>query len=157
MLQFGTWMTELCIIKPNRRNRMKLAEALSIRADLQNRIDQLKSRLKYSAKVQEGDQPSEDVNELYKELDECLSQFEEIVYRINRTNMQTVHEGETLTQMIARKDALKCFCSRPCCNHSGTGRSAFHSGYFRSPRTYQSFVCAGERGITSCWAYRSYN
>lgn len=76
---------------------MKLAEALSIRADLQNRIDQLKSRLKYSAKVQEGDQPSEDVNELYKELDECLSQFEKIVYRINRTNMQTVHEGETLT------------------------------------------------------------
>ena len=107
VLQFGTWMTELCIIKPNRRNRMKLTEALSIRADLQNRIDQLKSRLKYSAKVQEGDQPSEDVNELYKELDECLSQFEEIVYRINRTNMQTVHEGETLTQMIARKDALK--------------------------------------------------
>ena len=45
---------------------MKLAEALSIRADLQNRIDQLKSRLKHSAKVQEGDQPSENVNELYK-------------------------------------------------------------------------------------------
>lgn len=86
---------------------MKLAEALSVRADLQSRIDQLKSRLKYSAKVQEGDQPSEDVNELYKELDECLSQFEVIVYRINRTNMQTVHEGETLTQMIAHKDALK--------------------------------------------------
>ena len=86
---------------------MKLAEALSIRVDLQNRIDQLKSRLKHSAKVQEGDQPSENVNELYKELDECLSQFEEIVYRINRTNMQTVHEGETLTQMIARKDVLK--------------------------------------------------
>ena len=32
---------------------------------------------------------------------------EVIVYRINRTNMQTVHEGETLTQMIARKDTLK--------------------------------------------------
>ncbi len=73
VLRFGTLMTELCIIKPNRRNRMKLAEALSIRADLQNRIDQLKSRLKYSAKVQEGDQPSENVNELFKELDECLS------------------------------------------------------------------------------------
>lgn len=86
---------------------MKLAEALSIRADLQNRIDQLKSRLKHSAKVQEGDQPSENVNELYKELDECLSQFEEIVYRINRTNMQTVHDEETLTQMLARKDTLK--------------------------------------------------
>ena len=57
--------------------------------------------------MQEGDQPSENVNELYKELDECLSQFERIVYRINRTNIQTVHEGETLTQMIACKDALK--------------------------------------------------
>lgn len=86
---------------------MKQAEALSIRADLQNRIDQLKSRLKYSAKVQEDDQPSENINELYEEQDGCLSQFEEIVYRINRTNMQTTHEGETLTQMIARKDALK--------------------------------------------------
>ena len=86
---------------------MKLAEALSIRADLQNRIDQLKSRLKYSAKVLEDDQPSENINELYEEQDGCLSQFEEIVYRINRTNMQTTHEGETLTQMIARKDALK--------------------------------------------------
>lgn len=86
---------------------MKLAEALSIRTDLQNRIDQLKSRLKYSTKAQEGEQPSENVNELYKELDECLLQFEVIVYRINRTNMQTVHEGETLTQMIARKDTLK--------------------------------------------------
>ena len=107
MLRFGTFMTDICTIKLNRKNRMKLAEALSIRADLQNRIDQLKSRLKYSAKVQEGDQPSENVNELYKELDECLSQFEGIVYRINHTNMQTVHEGETLTQMIARKDALK--------------------------------------------------
>ena len=38
---------------------------------------------------------------------ELFSQFEGIVYRINHTNMQTVHEGETLTQMIARKDALK--------------------------------------------------
>lgn len=86
---------------------MKLAEALSIRADLQNKIDQLKSRLKDSAKVQEGDQPAENVTELFKELDERLSQFEEIVYRINRTNMQTMCDGETLTQLIARKDALK--------------------------------------------------
>ncbi len=86
---------------------MKLAEALNMRADLQNRIGELKSRLKDSSKVQEGDEPAEDVNELYKELDECLSQLEEIVYRINRTNMQTMHEGETLTQMIARKDTLK--------------------------------------------------
>ena len=63
----------------------------------------------------------------------------------------------TVTVDKIRRLYNRCFCSRPCCNHSGTGRSAFHSGYFRSPRTYQSFVCAGERGITSCWAYRSYD
>ena len=85
---------------------MKLAEALSVRADLQRRISQLKSRLKDSSKIQEGDTPAEDVNDLYKELGDCLMQLDELTYRINNTNMQTVHEGETLTRMIARKDTL---------------------------------------------------
>ena len=85
---------------------MKLAEALSVRADLQRRISQLKSRLKDSSKIQEGKTPAEDVNDLYKELDDCLMQLDELTYRINNTNMQTVHEGETLTRMIARKDTL---------------------------------------------------
>ena len=85
---------------------MKLAEALSIRADLQRRISQLKSRLKDSSKIQEGDTPAEDVNDLYKELGDCLTQLEELTYRINHTNMQTVSEGETLTRIIARKDML---------------------------------------------------
>ena len=85
---------------------MKLAEAWSVRADLQRRISQLKSRLKDSSKIQEGDTPAEDVNDLYKELDDCLMQLDELTYRINNTNMQTVHEGETLTRMIARKDTL---------------------------------------------------
>ena len=85
---------------------MKLAEALSVRADLQRRISQLKSRLKDSSKIQEGDTPAEDVNDLYKELGDCLTQLEELTYRINHTNMQTVSEGETLTRIIARKDML---------------------------------------------------
>lgn len=54
---------------------MKLAEALSVRTDLQRRISQLKSRLKDSSKIQEGDTPAEDVNDLYKELDDCLMQI----------------------------------------------------------------------------------
>ncbi|OUO23987.1 hypothetical protein B5F91_01925 [Bacteroides sp. An322] len=39
-------------------------------------------------------------------MGDCLTQLEELTYRINHTNMQTVHEGETLTRMIARKDIL---------------------------------------------------
>lgn len=85
---------------------MKLAEALSIRADLQKKISQLKIRLKDSAKVQEGDTPVENVADLEKELDECLTQLEELIYRINMTNVQTLHNGETLTRLIARKDIL---------------------------------------------------
>lgn len=85
---------------------MKLAEALIIRADLQKRIAQLKGRLKDSAKVQEGDSPAEDINDLYKELDTNLCELESLIYRINVTNMQTIHDGESLTRMMARKDAL---------------------------------------------------
>ena len=85
---------------------MKLAEALSIRADLQRRISQLKSRLKDSAKIQEGDTPIEEAEELCRELDICFKQLEEYIFRINRTNMQTLSNGNSLTEMIARKDLL---------------------------------------------------
>lgn len=85
---------------------MKLAEALIIRADLQKRISQLKGRLKDSSKVQEGDQPAENLEDLFKELEDNLSQLEDLIYRINMTNMQTIYEGETLTHMMAHKDVL---------------------------------------------------
>lgn len=85
---------------------MKLAEALIIRADLQRKVSQLKSRLKDSAKVQEGDTPAESVEELFGELDVCLSQLEQLMLRINLTNMRTLYDGESLTQMIARRDVL---------------------------------------------------
>jgi hypothetical protein len=85
---------------------MKLAEALSIRADLQKRIARLKERLKNSSKIQEGDEAVEDTKELFKELDSNLVEWEEMIYRINVTNMQAEYNGVSLTKMIAQKDAL---------------------------------------------------
>ena len=85
---------------------MKLAEALSNRADLQRRISQLKGRLKDSAKVQEGDTPAEDVETMFLELDSCLEKQEKLVYQINYTNMQIMHNGENLTRMLAKRDSL---------------------------------------------------
>ena len=42
-----------------------------------------------------------------KELDACLVQLEELIWRINATNMQTKNgDGVTLTQLMARKDVL---------------------------------------------------
>ncbi|MFR1988407.1 MAG: DIP1984 family protein [Prevotellamassilia sp.] len=85
---------------------MKLAEALSIRADLQRRINQLRTRLKDSSKVQEGDLPAEQLTDLFQELDACLVQWEDMVFRINQTNIKTLYEGKSITRMIARKDRL---------------------------------------------------
>ena len=85
---------------------MKLAEALSIRKDLQTRISQLSSRLVSNVKVQEGDEPAEEPKELFKELDNCLKQLEEYIYRINVTNLQTMCGKKTLTQLMAERDVL---------------------------------------------------
>jgi hypothetical protein len=99
---------------------MKLAEALSIRADLQKRIVQLKERLKNSSKVQEGDVPVEEPKELWVELNDHLMQLEGLIYRINVTNMHTVHNGQTLTKLIAAKDVLTLRVSsmREVLNHT---------------------------------------
>ncbi len=86
---------------------MKLAEALSIRKDLQKRIEQLKSRLLNNVKVQEGDEPAENPAELMAELDRCLVQLQELIYKINVTNLNTKYEGRTLTEMMAERDVLK--------------------------------------------------
>ena len=85
---------------------MKLAEALQERADLNRRIEQLRSRLDSNALVQEGEKPAEEPEQLLRELDGCVERLEELMAKINRTNCETVVEGKTLTEMIARKDAL---------------------------------------------------
>ena len=85
---------------------MKLAEALSIRKELQTRISQLSSRLMNNVKIQEGDEPAEDPKDLFKELDSCLKQLEEYIYRINLTNLHTVSGKKSLTQMLAERDVL---------------------------------------------------
>ncbi len=86
---------------------MKLATALSERADLQRRISELSVRLNNNAKVQEGEKPAEDPKELLKELDECINRLENLIARINRTNNETVSEGVTITDLIAHRDCLK--------------------------------------------------
>ena len=85
---------------------MKLAEALQERADLNRSIQQLESRLSANAITQEGETPAEDPQELLSQLDRSIDRLEELTAAINLRNSQVQHEGETLTQMIARRDAL---------------------------------------------------
>jgi ppGpp synthetase/RelA/SpoT-type nucleotidyltranferase len=86
---------------------MKLAEALVLRADVQKRIVQLSPRLRTNAVVQEGDQPSELPETLLAELDTLLAQLEDLILRINRTNIQArLSDGTSLTAALARRDVL---------------------------------------------------
>ena len=85
---------------------MKLAEALILRADIQKRIEQLKSRLAYNAKVQEGERPSEEPNALLAELDALTGELERLIVRINLTNCTAKTDGKSLTELIAKRDVL---------------------------------------------------
>ena len=86
---------------------MKLAEALSRRSALEEKINELKTRLADNVKVQEGDQPFENPKDLIKDLDRVLDEFQMMVFRINLTNTRTVVDGRTLTDMLAERDMLK--------------------------------------------------
>ena len=87
---------------------MKLAEALAIRADLVQKVQQIKTRLYDCVKVQEGDEPSETAEQVINDLDAALAQLKKIIYRINMTNSATVTtDGDNLTSLLARRDVLK--------------------------------------------------
>jgi DNA repair exonuclease SbcCD ATPase subunit len=85
---------------------MKLATALSERADIQRRLSELQTRLNNNAKVQQGDEPAEAPEALLKELDDLLERLEWLIARINLTNSATVSEGKTMTELLARRDCL---------------------------------------------------
>ena len=80
---------------------MILAEALAIRKDLQKKIEQLRSRLLNNVRIQEGDEPSEIPTELLKVLFCFLYRLQRLICQSNKTNMNTVTEGKTLTELIS--------------------------------------------------------
>lgn len=99
---------------------MKLSEALSLRKDLETRISQLEGRLENNVTVQEGEEPTEEPEELFAELKECVEQLEYFIYQINVTNMQvTADNGTPLTKLLAKRDALS--------KHIRLLRSAFNN------------------------------
>ena len=60
---------------------MKLAETLILRADCQKRFAQLKSRLLTNAKIQEGDKPAENPQELIRELEGVAGELVDLIKR----------------------------------------------------------------------------
>jgi hypothetical protein len=86
---------------------MKLAEALSLRANATRRIQQLRARIVSNARYQEGEEPPENAETLLAEVDGVL-EYETLIQRINRTNAATTIGAEgTLTDALGRRDALR--------------------------------------------------
>ena len=86
---------------------MKLAEALSLRADATRRVEQLRTRIVANARFQEGEEPAEDAAAL-AEAGAVLDELEDLIRRINRTNAATQIGPEgTITDALARRDVLR--------------------------------------------------
>lgn len=86
---------------------MKLAEALLLRGDYQNKMDQIKERINSNVLIQEGDIPNEEPKELIREYENILKEYENLVIRINNTNNLTkFNENISLSEALVKRDVL---------------------------------------------------
>jgi hypothetical protein len=86
---------------------MKLAEALLFQSDYQQKIQQLKTRLIRTAKVQEGETPAEDPQALLAELDSTIKQLTDLTQRIQKTNSSTLLINEiTIADALITRDTI---------------------------------------------------
>lgn len=87
---------------------MKLAEALLLRAEQQQKIGILQARILANLKVEESDAPLEDPNALLAEAVEINTQLCGLVQRINARNVAaTLPGGLSLADALAQRDAIK--------------------------------------------------
>jgi hypothetical protein len=87
---------------------MKLAEALTARADLQRRIEQLRARITATARYQEGEEPAEDAAALLGQADADLLLLRDLIRRINATNSRLdLGTDGTMTDALAARDVLR--------------------------------------------------
>jgi hypothetical protein len=87
---------------------VKLAEALMTRADLQRRVQQLRSRIVANARYQEGEEPAEDATALITEVADVLERIEALVVAINLSNAVTrLGDGRSMTAALARRETLR--------------------------------------------------
>ena len=124
---------------------MKLANALSQRAELQTCIRQLEERLNNNAQVQEGEEPAEDPMELLRELDEDYAQLEALIARINRTNSATLVDGVPLSDLLARRDCM-------------TGRLGILRGFLAAPAAWSAagrWVRSGSAALSTSGSCKS--
>lgn len=86
---------------------MKLAEALLLRADMQKKLESLRTRINKNVIVQEGERPSEEPDALLEQAVAICQQMKKLVFAINEANFQGVTaKGRSLTEALSDRDSL---------------------------------------------------
>ncbi|MCP4135521.1 MAG: hypothetical protein GY754_31420 [bacterium] len=86
---------------------MKLAEALIERKASKTKQEELKKRIYQNSMIQEGETSVEDPLVLIEELQKEIVKFEDLIIRINKTNVVTqLTDDMTLMEAIVKKDML---------------------------------------------------
>lgn len=88
--------------------RVKLAEALLERKRVKEEIMALRERAQRDSRVQEGDRPAEDPEELMGKIVELVDRLRRLTIAVNRTNMAVkLPDGRTLMEAVVERDMLK--------------------------------------------------
>lgn len=86
---------------------MKLAEALLLRTEYQQKVESLQRRILSNIKIQEGENPTENPDELLKEILLVNEQLADIIVRINKTNNSAcISNGKTLAEGLVERDMI---------------------------------------------------
>lgn len=86
---------------------MKLAEALLVRAQMQQKLQGLQARILANLRVQEGEAIQEDPTALLTEAMRLSGELGNLIKRINRCNSETrLPDGRTLSEALADRDVL---------------------------------------------------
>lgn len=85
---------------------MNLGEALSVRARLAQRLNDLKGRIKANAVAQEGDEPAENAAELMAAYLASSKELAALMVKITKTNASTVVLDKNLTDLLQDREEL---------------------------------------------------
>ena len=86
---------------------MNILEAITLKKDLEKRIENLGSRYVGNLTVLKGGKPHEDPNELLKEMDKSIIQLNDLCYRIDAADLYVKNStGKTLIELVIERESL---------------------------------------------------
>ncbi|WP_111860354.1 DIP1984 family protein [Acinetobacter sp. CFCC 10889] len=84
---------------------MKIAEALMLKNDYQQKLNSLKQRINKNVLVKDGDEPSEDPNELIKQAFSLSQELQTCISNIHLTYAKTkLSDGRSFVNIINQRD-----------------------------------------------------